>query len=1404
MNEQTSQGSTIESSQDQQILGFVASTEGATVVVVSSDGSLRELKIGDPIHEGDVLQVTDGSHITISFADGSVRQLNSGDSFVVGLDSYQQLAVIESGEEENPEFQDLLAALAAGDDITESQEATAAGAEGGTSATGDEIGQGLQFSLLGGEVTPTAGIDPDYVPPPLPDPTANTDIQESVAAPVVSVSVEVEVDVEQPPNGGEPPTVPNPDFPVIVSGNTANLLEGTNSEEGREVTFRLQLSEPFDQDVDVTYQLVPGTAEHPTDWFDGELTNTVTIPAGETSFPVTVTIVQDHLDEGGEGSFESFQIQILSATNATVNPDASSATVNIYDDDTTPVANDDENAVQEDINISTEGNVITGESSGDVADTDEDGDSLVVVGVNGSDANVGNTIDGTYGTLTLNSDGSYTYELNNNLTEVQGLSEGDTLEDAFAYTVSDTYNAEQNATLTITINGTDDGVTITGLNGEGAEEFVYENDLPDGSSPDDAALTKTGSFDIEAKDGIQAVQVGGELLSLSDLQNLNGSNIVVDTAYGALTLTDYSGDNQGGTINYSYTLDTTVDNDSQEGASDTNFIETIGVTVTDEDGSSDTASLDIAIADDEPTLSITGGDASVTEGGSITNGTWSSDDGADTAGVTKVLFDSTEYDLGTAIDTGKGTLTVNSNGTWTFAAADDLDNDSAQSVDFSVQITDADGDVDSDNHSISITDGTGPSVTGTADMTVDEDDLVDGTDQTKESLSDADTLTFTAGSDAIDSIVFGATDALTINGLNAGDSITWTPSDGGRTLTGSIDGTDVLQLALSGATSVAAGDNDNVTVTATLLDAFPHEDAPDADSLSIDGIKIVASDDDGDSTTATAKVTVVDDEPVSISPEVAYVINSGSDSAVMVPLDVDSNVDDNYGADQGGTVTFANIAVNGTDSGQTVGGQPVYLYTNGTTLIASTLVGSDFATVSADASTQVFEVELNSDGDLGTSSDSYSVTMYQQIDGAVASFDTSNGDYAFEGGNTNYAYYLDQTGVNPSILLTPTEGGTRINGNANEAGVSGGGGGQDVGSNETIRISYIDTVSGTPTATDYEEPADHVIGDNVSVNGGFATLVSSGNTDSDLIIRAYDDTDDDNHVSDVTQDKIIKVVVGGTVFTADGTIDGYTVTFDTDGLGAVQVEGVPDGTQVQVFTADGFTTMEFEYLSGNSFSLGGFGATVPVPGEQINVNLDLAVKDADGDTVIVEDGINLSISPDDHTLVQGDSANNVLSTTADQAATIVGYEGDDILSGNDLNDILVGGKGNDTLSGGGESDLFVWNAGDAGVGATDTITDFNQSSGSYDVSEGDVIDLSELLVGLDTSGMTLAEALDDYLAITSDGTDTTIDVDVDGAEAGTVIQTITLQGVDLTNGGAFSSAEVIESLVSTNSLVAEQ
>jgi VCBS repeat-containing protein len=291
-------------------------------------------------------------------------------------------------------------------------------------------------------------------------------------------------------------------------------------------------------------------------------------------------------------------------------------------------------------------------------------------------------------------------------------------------------------------------------------------------------------------------------------------------------------------------------------------------TITDKDGDSatDTASINIGQAisfkDDAPSLQVTGGDTSVSEGQSITNGTWTSASGADAPATTKVVIGVTEYSLNTGIDTGKGTLTVNSNGTWTFAAAPNQSN--PQTVTFSVKITDKDGDAASDSHTITINDGADPAVSGGQVMTVNEAALLIGTNPSSTAETDTATLTFTSGSDAITSMVFGSTDDITVNaGLDDSQSITWVASNGGRTLTGSIGGTAVIQLDLTGATSVAAGSNTgNVTVTATLLDNMLHENTPDADSLVISGIKVVGTDSDGDTATHTfTGVTVLDDAP---------------------------------------------------------------------------------------------------------------------------------------------------------------------------------------------------------------------------------------------------------------------------------------------------------------------------------------------------------------------------------------------------------------------------------------------------------------------------------------------------------------------------------------------------------------
>ena len=118
----------------------------------------------------------------------------------------------------------------------------------------------------------------------------------------------------------------------------------------------------------------------------------------------------------------------------------------------------------------------TGEHSGDVlttnsgshADTDANNDTLVVTEVrvgstegSGTAGTLGQALTGTYGQLTLNADGSYTYVANQDAADA--LDAGDTATDVFNYTVSDG-TATDTATITITILGATDEPTSTNTN----------------------------------------------------------------------------------------------------------------------------------------------------------------------------------------------------------------------------------------------------------------------------------------------------------------------------------------------------------------------------------------------------------------------------------------------------------------------------------------------------------------------------------------------------------------------------------------------------------------------------------------------------------------------------------------------------------------------------------------------------------------------------------------------------------------------------------------------------------------------------------------------------------------------------------------------------------------------------
>ena len=116
----------------------------------------------------------------------------------------------------------------------------------------------------------------------------------------------------------------------------------------------------------------------------------------------------------------------------------------------------------------------------------------------------------------------------------------------------------------------------------------------------------------------------------------------------------------------------------------------------------------------------------------------------------------------------------------------------------------------------------------------------------------------------------------------------------------------------------------------------------------------------------------------------------------------------------------------------------------------------------------------------------------------------------------------------------------------------------------------------------------------------------------------------------------------------------------------------------------------------------------------------------------------------------------VTGTVASQS--LYGNGGDDVIYGLDGDDVLYGGSGIDFLFGGNGADTFVFDD----MTSADHVHDFN-------LAEGDILDISDLLIGYDP----LTDAINDFVQITDNGTDSVVSVDVDGG-ADNFVQVATL------------------------------
>ena len=264
----------------------------------------------------------------------------------------------------------------------------------------------------------------------------------------------------------------------------------------------------------------------------------------------------------------------------------------------------------------------TGEHSGDVlttnsgshADTDADGDTLVVSAVRvgsseggGTAGTLGQALTGTYGQLTLNANGSYSYVANQDAADA--LDAGDTATDVFNYTVSDGNGGTDTATITITILGANDAP-------------VAQNDV--GVIVEDGTLTVangananlSGSYDATGEHSGDVINTSSSSHKDNDADGDDPANLVVS----AVRVGSTEGSGTAGTLgqaltgtygqltlnaNGSYTY---VANQDAANALDAGDTATDVFNYTVSDGTAtDTATITITIlgATDEPTSTNT-------------------------------------------------------------------------------------------------------------------------------------------------------------------------------------------------------------------------------------------------------------------------------------------------------------------------------------------------------------------------------------------------------------------------------------------------------------------------------------------------------------------------------------------------------------------------------------------------------------------------------------------------------------------------------------------------------------------------------------------------------------------------------------------------------------------------------
>ena len=545
-----------------------------------------------------------------------------------------------------------------------------------------------------------------------------------------------------------------------------------------------------------------------------------------------------------------------------------------------------------DTGLNPQGNVLTN-------DRDPEGDELRVVGVRtgaegetGTSGTPGTALVGRYGSLTLQENGRWLYELDNDNPEVEALREsGQTLSESFTYTVADIWGATDTAQLDVTIDGRNDAPLAVDDSGTAVEAGGTANGSA-GSNATGNVLTNDTDADSAANGETQtvsAVRTGTE--SEAGTEGTVGS-VLVGT-YGSLTL------NADGS--YTYEVDNSNAAVQALRQSGQTLSETFTYELQDAAGLTDSATLTITIegandapvaADDSATAVEAGGTANGTLGSDATGNVLANDSDVDTDanGESKTVSairtgsegdSGTSGTVGTALTGDYGSLTLNADGSYTYV----IDNSNA-----AVQALRQSDDTLSESFTYQVSDAAGLTDLATLTITIEgANDAPIAVDDTATAAEAGGTANGTPGSDATGNVLTNDTDmdgygeTQSVSSVRTGNEAeTGTAGTLGSALTGQYGS---LTLNADG-TYTYVIDNDNAAVQAlrlsgdTLSESFTYQ-VVDAAGLT-------------DSATLTITLTGANDAPVATNNFGYAAADDGSGNAVNPAgnlLTNDSDVD---------------------------------------------------------------------------------------------------------------------------------------------------------------------------------------------------------------------------------------------------------------------------------------------------------------------------------------------------------------------------------------------------------------------------------------------------------------------------------------------------------------------------------